>query len=175
MANHSGPEQIEAKLMQSEEQPLDRAGLEAALAAIARRRGIRPPRFDQAGQLVLRIGRGPAVALIHAPGAALLVLVAEMPEGSAADDAVLRRALRTNGSAAISGGGCFGKIPETDTLQFMSLSPLAMDDAELEAALIAFARLAAEWHDRIALALDLAGIAADRAANRSAMPVSAAI
>ena len=147
---------IEALVTKTGETRLDRAEIEAVLAAFARRNGLPAMVFDEEGTIALSIADELEVTLAlvaHFPG--VLALVA-LPEELAVRGDVTRRLLQANLSWPLTAGGTFAKLPGDEAPQFCRLIGLAeRDDQVFERELMAFAERAREWLEEIELVLDL--------------------
>ncbi|MCP5315830.1 MAG: type III secretion system chaperone [Chromatiaceae bacterium] len=147
---------MEQRIAGLEDAVPDRDEVEAVLAAFAARNDLAPLLFDAEGEIAFGVGDDMDLHLVHVPSFPGVMAVVTLPKEIAARDDLSRDLLKANLSWATTGGGTFGRLPESGDYVFCQLIPLTTgDDVAFEADLLAFAERAQDWLERIELALDL--------------------
>lgn len=162
MAQADDAHALEARVAKTVETKLERADVEAVLAAFTRRNGLPDMAFDEDGTVEMTIGDELDVTLALVPHFAGLLAVAALPEELAERDDITRRLLQANLSWPLTSGGTFARLPEGGAPAFCKLIGLAeRDDRVFERELMAFAERAQAWLEEIGLTIDLPADAED--------------
>ncbi|MCP3880491.1 MAG: type III secretion system chaperone [Sulfitobacter sp.] len=163
---------VEGRLVRIAETKLDKAAIEAVLAAFTQRNGLPAMLFDENDLIQFDLGEALDITLTPVAGFPGVLAMARLPEQISGDQRVLRELLLANLSFEDTRGGTFAKLPESETIAYCRMISLAEQDNRLfERELMGFAETTQSLIDDIELSVDL-GDCEDEEAPVAKIPAS---